>query len=104
SWRGGHNIGASRAIALVHVRFRTENLFPTTERVIPSVVVVVGALSVVNTARSGRASGGNAAAIPHLSAAPFHISLGGNITAMWHGGHKRKGCRGATTRSVSSVA
>src|SRR5215831_1102820 len=42
SWCGGHNIGASRLIALVHVRFRTENLRPTTERVISSVVVVVG--------------------------------------------------------------
>jgi len=42
--RWPHHRGV-RLIALVHVRFRTENLRPTTERVISSVVVVVGALS-----------------------------------------------------------
>jgi len=65
----------------VHVRFRTDNLRPTRERGVPY-GRCGGRRLVAATARSGRASGGNAAAIPHLSAAPFDFSLRGTLTAL----------------------
>jgi len=87
----------------VRVRFRTDKIAPDTGTRC-TLRRCGGWRLVVTTARSGRASGGNAAAIPHLSAAPFHISLRGSLTALWREGTRGRCARGGRLPPLGWVA